>query len=476
MTVRVRFAPSPTGYLHLGGARTALFNWLFARRTGGTFILRVEDTDRDRSTEASERAIHDALGWLGLDWDEGPGKGGPHAPYRQSERLDLYRREAAGLVERGLAYPCFCPPVESADPESSPGAYPGTCRAVPPGEAARRVAAGEPHALRFRFDAPSVTFRDELRGDLAFDLAPLGDQVLIRRDGLPTYNFACVVDDAAMGITHVIRGDDHLSNTPKQVLYYRGLGRPLPLFHHVSMILGPDGGRLSKRHGATSVEEFRARGYLPEAMVNYLALLGWSAGDDRELYDLPALVSAFDLARVGKSAAVFDPAKLAWMNAQHLRGVPEPRYLALAGPMLAAVWPAADPARVAATLREIRPYLATLNDAVPRARVYLDEAAPAPDPADPETAECLADPDTVRVVESARLAAADLVDWEAEAIKTALFKDLGRRLGLKGPKLYKPVRLALAGVPEGPAVVNLMLILGRDRTLARLSAFTRGRP
>lgn len=470
MTVRVRFAPSPTGHLHVGGARTALFNWLFARREGGIFVLRIEDTDRARSTDASERAIYDALAWLGLDWDEGPGKGGPHAPYRQSERLELYRREAARLVEAGLAYPCFCPPEPSGE-EGGLGAYPGTCRGIPPAEAARRAASGEPHAVRYRFDQPSVAFRDELRGEVRFDLAPLGDQVLIRRDTLPTYNFACVVDDAAMAITHVIRGDDHLSNTPKQVLYYRGLNRPTPRFYHVSMILGPDGARLSKRHGATSIEEFRDRGFLPEALVNFLALLGWSAGDDRELYDLAALREAFDLSRVGKSAAVFNPEKLLWMNAQHLRGCPEPRYRDLALPHLLSAHPDADaePGRAAAVLAEIRPYLSTLADVAPNARVYLAEP-PAPDPADPETAELLADPDCPRAVPPFCAACAALDRWDAESLKS-VFKEIGKSHGFKGPKIYKPVRLALAGVPEGPAVVNLMLILGRERTLARLARF-----
>ena len=311
--MRVRFAPSPTGKLHVGNARTALFNWLLARGRGGTFVLRIEDTDAERSTVESDAAILRDIRWLGLDWDEGPDIGGPHGPYRQSERAELYVRYARQLLDAGHAYYCFCS-RETLDVERAaavdagrPVLYAGTCRHLSSGEQAARFAAGELAAIRFRVpDGGDVVFTDEVRGEVRFHADVIGDPIILRAEGTPAYNFAVVVDDALMGITHVIRGEDHISNTPRQVLLYQALGFTPPAFAHLALVMGPDHTPLSKRHGATSVGEFRAKGYLPEALVNYLALIGWSPGHDEELLPADEMARRFSLEHVGLSAGVFE--------------------------------------------------------------------------------------------------------------------------------------------------------------------------
>jgi nondiscriminating glutamyl-tRNA synthetase len=326
MSVRVRFAPSPSGHLHVGNVRTALFNWLLARGRDGIFILRIEDTDVERSTPESEQTILEDLRWLGLDWDEGPDLGGTHAPYRQSERLELYQSYARDLIGRELAYYCFCT-REQLEAERAaalaaglPPRYAGRCRGLDPGLAAERVAAGEPAAVRFRIPAGrDVVFDDLVRGDVTFSTDVLGDPVIVRSEGRPAYNFAVVVDDALMEVSLVIRGEDHISNTPRQILMYEALGFSPPRFAHLSLVLGPDHAPLSKRHGATSVVEFRDRGYLPEALVNYLALLGWSPGEGEELVPLREMARRFDLGSVSHSAAVFDVGKLSWMNRHYMK-------------------------------------------------------------------------------------------------------------------------------------------------------------
>src|SRR3954465_958266 len=318
--MRVRFAPSPTGQLHVGNARTALFNWLLARGSGAAFILRIEDTDAERSTRESEAAIVRDLRWLGLDWDEGPDAGGAHGPYRQSERLHLYQSYAKELLSAEAAYYCFCSTAQlDADRQDAlaagrPAHYAGTCRRLSRDQAAERIAAGERPAIRFRVPAErDVVFTDAVRGDVRFQTDVIGDPVIVRADGTPAYNFAVVVDDALMEITHVVRGEDHISNTPRQILLYEALGFTPPVFAHLSLVMGPDHSPLSKRHGATSVAEFRAKGYLPEALVHYLALIGWSprppgdaGSDNSELMPMDELARRFSLDRVGLSAGVFD--------------------------------------------------------------------------------------------------------------------------------------------------------------------------
>src|SRR5216110_723844 len=337
--MRVRFAPSPTGALHVGNVRTAIFNWLLARGSGGTFVLRIEDTDVERSTRESEASMLHDLRWLGLDWDEGPDIGGAHGPYRDSERLHLYQSYASELLNAGAAYYCFCSTAQldadrqAAVAEGRPALYPGTCRKLTAEQAQARIAGGERPAIRFRVpEGRDVVFTDAVRGEVRFSGDVIGDPVIVRADGHPAYNFAVVVDDALMEVTHVIRGEDHISNTPRQILLYEAMGFTAPAFAHLSMVMGPDHAPLSKRHGATSVDEFRAKGYLPEALVNYLALIGWSPGGNDELLPIDELARRFSLENVGHSAGVFDEEKLAWANRHYLKVADPPRIAELSIP------------------------------------------------------------------------------------------------------------------------------------------------
>src|SRR5438874_7503257 len=322
--LRVRFAPSPTGYLHVGGARTALFNWLLARRHGGVFVLRIEDTDAERSSDEMVEGILDGLRFLGLDWDEGPKIGGEHGPYFQSQRFDRHRRMAAELVAKGHAYYCYCTPDElktrreAAEQIEGGWKYDRVCCALTADEIATREAAKTPRAVRFKVPSGATRFDDLVHGPIEFDHANIEDFVILRSDGLPTYQLSVVSDDVEMKITDVVRGDDHISNTPKQILLYRAIGAELPKFAHVPLILGPDKKRLSKRHGATSVTEYERQGFLPEAMVNFLALLGWSPGDDRELFTKEDLARAFALEGISGGNAIFNLEKLEWFNQQYV--------------------------------------------------------------------------------------------------------------------------------------------------------------
>src|SRR5882672_10572858 len=343
-SIRVRFAPSPTGYLHIGGARTALFNWLFARHNQGVFILRIEDTDELRSTEESVSGILDSMKWLGLDWDEGPtpdGRGvkGDYGPYFQMQRLEKYQAACDELVKKGLAYPCYCTAEEVEKMRElallakRPPKYDGRCRNLTSEQRAASEQAGKKKSIRFKTPQTGNTrFVDLVRGGLDFENALLEDFVILKTSGVPTYNFACVVDDHHMAISHVIRGDDHLSNTPRQILVYEALGWKPPEFGHLAMILGSDGSRLSKRHGATSVTDYRDSGYLPEVMLNYLALLGWGTEDSQQIFTQQEMVDKFSLERCSKSPAAFDPAKLLWMNGEYIRKTPVPQLAAMAKP------------------------------------------------------------------------------------------------------------------------------------------------
>src|SRR5882672_2875018 len=324
--VRVRFAPSPTGQLHIGNVRTALFNWLFARQKKGVFILRIEDTDLERSEARYETQLMEDLKWLGLDWDEGPDVGGPYPPYRQSDKMEVYHGYAERLLKEQKCYYCFCTAEElererqQALAEQRQPVYSGKCRKLDPAEAERRRAGGELAAIRLKIPEHSIKFHDIVRGDLEFPYEVIGDQIIVRSSGMPIYNYVVVIDDADMKITHVIRGDDHISNTPKQVAVYEALGLPVPEFAHLSTILGPDRERLSKRHGATSVSSFREMGYLPEALMNYLALLGWApSGGDCEIFSKDELIKEFSLERATPSPAVFDTEKLHWLNRHYIK-------------------------------------------------------------------------------------------------------------------------------------------------------------
>lgn len=460
--MRVRFAPSPTGHLHVGNARTALFNWLLARHAGGTYILRVEDTDRERSTAASEAAIKDDLRWLGLTWDEGIDAGGACGPYRQTERLELYARHTDELLRSGHAYRCFCTPEtleaarRAALAAGTPPKYAGTCRALTPAGADARVAAGERPAVRLRVPAGrTVSFDDLVRGTVTFHTDVIGDPIIVRADGIPSYNYAVVIDDALMAITHVVRGEDHISNTPRQILVYEAFGWAPPAFAHLSLVLGPDHAPLSKRHGATSVAEFRAKGYLPEALANYLALLGWSPGDGEELLSLEQLAARFDLGHVGHSASVFDEAKLAWVNRHYLKLASPGRLASLAVPHLSAA------GRVTGTLSaRARAWLESL---MPPCAGSIDRLGELPERMQSlfafDAAAAVAR-DDVRA-EATAPAGAEVARAWAEALTAsprlrsreafrALAREVGTRTGTKGRALFHTIRLAVTGLPDGP--------------------------
>ncbi len=460
--VRVRFAPSPTGHLHVGGARTALFNWLFARHHGGVFILRIEDTDRSRSTEEYIHFILDAMRWLGLGWDEGP----PAPGYRQTERAEIYRAHAERLLAEGRAYRCRCTAEtldalrRGAQERNETFRYPGTCRAAD-------VPASEPHALRLRTPGEGQTVvEDVIHGTVAFDNAQLDDWILVRTDGTPTYNFCNVVDDVSMKITHIIRGNDHLSNTPKQLQCYLALGYPVPVFAHIPMILGPDKSRLSKRHGATSVQAFREAGILPEAMVNHLARLGWSHGD-QEIFSREELIREFDLAQVGKAGAVFDYAKLEWLSHHWLRQTPAGRLAADLRPFLERLGLPVPTdlewlARVVGTLKE---RAKTLTEMAEQASFYLRPPARY----DPQATAKFWTPGAEArcALLIKRLEACEALEPEPLEM---LYRGLAAELGVKLVDLAQLTRLALTGKTASPPIFQVMSILGRAETLIRLRA------
>jgi len=468
--MRVRFAPSPTGNLHVGNARTALFNWLLARGNGGTFILRIEDTDVERSTLESEAAILRDLNWLGLTWDEGPDVGGGRGPYRQSERLNLYASYAQELLAAGHAYHCFCSIAQldterqSALAEGRPARYAGTCRRLTREQAEARIAAGERAAIRFRVpEDRDVVFEDVVRGDVRFQTDVIGDPVIVRADGNPAYNFAVVVDDALMEVTHVVRGEDHISNTPRQLLLYEALGFTPPVFAHLALVMGPDHSPLSKRHGATSVAEFRAKGYLPEALVNYLALIGWSprgagpagpVGDDKaELMPIDELARRFSLERVGHSAGVFDEEKLAWVNRHYLKLADPIRVAALAVPFFAAAGVRMSPdARGLEFLAAAMP-MATASvdrlDQVPSRLALLFDYSPAATLADERVRNEMQEAGAQSVVRALAEQLANAPRLDRERFRTAA-NEVKARTGQKGKALFHPIRVALTGRAEGP--------------------------
>jgi len=458
--MRLRFAPSPTGQLHVGNARTALFNWLLARGVGGTFIVRIEDTDFERSTLASERAIVEDLRWMGLDWSEGLDEGGDHGPYRQSERLHIYRAHAVELMARGHAYQCFCSAGQlAADREAAlaagqPPKYVGRCRDLPKSEARRRIDDGETAVIRFRVpQGRDVVFSDIVRGEVRFSTDVIGDPVLVRSDGIPAYNFAVVIDDALMEITHVIRGEDHISNTPRQLLLYEAFGWTPPAFAHVSLVMGPDHSPLSKRHGATSVREFRERGYLPEALTNYLALIGWSPGEGQELLPLDELARRFSLEDVGHSAGIFDVEKLAWVNRHYLKTSEPARLATLAMPHLrqAGIIVGAELGDI--ELDYVKSLVAVAAGAVDRLeeiparlRFIFDYSADLAleDPA--IRSEALAATTVIAALAEELQRSAPLLDKEAFR---ALATRIREKTGQKGKALFHPIRLAVTGEAEG---------------------------
>src|SRR3990167_340459 len=469
--VRVRFAPSPTGYLHVGGARTALFNWLFARHQGGVYILRIEDTDADRSRPELTEAVIEGLRWLGLNWDEGP--------YHQSERLESYRALAARLEKSGHAYPCFCTPGEldlgrkPAEKSGKPWKYDGRCRALPAAEVAARRA-GQSHAIRFRVPASGETrYHDLVFGEMAVAHNEIEDFVLLRSDRLPTYHLGVVADDLEMRISHVIRGADHLSNTPKQILMYKALGETPPIFAHAPLILGPDKTRLSKRHGATSVTTYRDEGFLPEAFRNFLALLGWSPGDDRELMPTEELVQRFSLEQVSRTNAVFDRSKLEWFNAEYLRSEPLETILPRVEGELrrAGLWreewagpEASGREWFARAVDLLRPRARLLTDFSTWARAFFADEFDY----DPEAVKkFLKDARLAELLPQVREELARVPSWSHDEIEKAV-RGVAERAGVKAALVINATRVAVTGQAVAPPLFDPLALLGQAAVVARL--------
>jgi nondiscriminating glutamyl-tRNA synthetase len=443
MSVRVRFAPSPTGHLHVGGARTAIFNWLFAKHENGTFIIRVEDTDQARSTLDSEQMVLDDLRWLGLQWDEGPDTGGPHPPYRQSERRALYDSVAEALVAKGVAYRCYCSEEEleakrkQAEVDGRPPHYDLTCWV-------NRRHDEAPHAIRFHVPysedgAGDVTIDDSIRGEVTWRKESLGDFIIVRSDGFPTYNFCVVVDDHDMEISHVIRAEEHLTNTHRQVLVYRAMGWAVPQFAHVSLILGQDRTKLSKRHGATSVSSYAEEGFLPDAMVNYLTLLGWSSPDGLDVFTRDYAIANFSLERVNAAPAVFDPQKLEWLNGQYIHAMTAADLVPMVRPFFDAPWLEEGIDVVKTSVHRLTEFAGALR--------FVLEYAPPPMTSERAVVEKLA--------EELRAHGAPT----DEASYKAMVERLKGSAGVKGKALFMPLRMALTGTEHGPELVRAIPLL-----------------
>ncbi len=478
---RVRFAPSPTGYLHVGGARTALFNWLFARRHGGVFVLRIEDTDVERSSDEMVEGILDGLRWLGLDWDEGPKIGGPHAPYFQSQRLDRYRAMADRLVASGAAYYCYCTPDEiknrreAAEQAGVAWRYDRRCCSLTPEDITARERDRVPRAVRIRVPETVVRFDDLVHGPIEFDGANIEDFVILRSDGQPTYHLSVVADDVEMAITHVVRGDDHISNTPKQILLYQAIGAPVPQFAHVPLILGPDKKRLSKRHGATSVMEYARQGYVPEAMVNFLSLLGWSPRTDRELFSRAELAAVFSLDGISGGDAVFNAEKLDWFNLQHIMRLAPDELAVRLKPIFAAegLWRddylADRHAWFFAVLELMKPRAHRLGDFMTQGRFFFTDTVEH-DPA-AVTKHLRVDGMCEHLV-ALDAALAGLPTFDPASTEAALRLVADAR-GVKAASLIHAVRVAVTGKTVSPGLFDVLALVGRDRVRARLAATVR---
>ena len=454
--VRTRFAPSPTGFLHIGGARTALFNWLYARHFNGVFVLRVEDTDRVRSTEESIRAIYKGMEWLGLDWDEGP--------YLQTDRLSIYREHIEKLLDQGKAYLCDCTPDDldlkrkQAMAEGRKPKYDGKCRGLD------KQKSGKPCVVRFKAPEEGCTVIDDVvKGDVRFENSELDDLIIERSDGYPTYNFTVVVDDITMGITHIIRGDDHLNNTPKQVLLYEALNMPVPIFAHLPLILGTDKARLSKRHGATSVMAYRDLGYLPQAVMNYLVRLGWSHGD-QEVFSREQLIEKFSLDNVGKSAGVFNPEKLLWLNSHYIREEEEQKLAELLVPFLKEKdIRIEDNKLVHMMIPLFKERSKTLVEMADSSAFFFKEEIDY----DKKAADKFLKPETVEILESLVNSLDKLETFSHQAIEN-IFRDISTRKETKLGKIAQPVRVSLTGTTASPGLFEVIEILGKEKVLFRL--------
>lgn len=481
--VRVRFAPSPTGELHIGGARTAIYNWAFAKAMGGSFILRIEDTDPERSTEENKQVILRAMKWLGLTWDEGPEVGGDFGPYLQTQRFDTYTSALERLKQRDAVYPCFCTKEEldekRAAAEKSEGGYSGydrTCRNLSKEEAQRRIEAGEPHVWRLKVpeNHGPIEFHDAVYGDMSFPIEVMDDMILVRTDGTPTYNFAVVCDDANMQITHVIRGDDHLSNTPRQILIYEALGFEVPTFAHLSMILGVDGRKLSKRRNATSVEQYQAMGYLPDALVNFLALLGWSLDGETTIIPREVLCKEFSLKRITRKDAIFDETKLDWMNGEYIKAMGAKAWVDAVSPFLIEAGLTTKEA-----IEENEEWYEKLYPLVAERMKRLTEA--------PEKLAFIFDGPTVKLDEKSvqknllkegcradevlrkvrAILADESIPWQCDPLQDTC-RELVDTLGLKAKLIFQPIRVAVTGSQVSPPLFESIELMKRSDVVARI--------
>lgn len=476
-SVRVRFAPSPTGPFHIGGARSALFNWLLARHMKGQFLLRIEDTDLQRSSRASEENIKSSLRWLGLDWDEGIDVGGSHGPYRQTERLDIYHQAVQKLIDEGKAYYCYCTEEEiEADrkkqlAEGKTPVYNGHCRHLTEEQIRQYRAEGRKPVVRLRVPSGiSIEFDDLVRGHVAFDSSGVGDFIIVKSDGIPVYNFAVVIDDALMEITHVIRAEEHLSNTPRQIMIYQALGYDIPVFGHISLILGEDHKKMSKRHGATSVEEYKKLGYLPDAVVNYLALLGWSPRNDQEIFSRDELIREFSMDRVSSNDAVFDIEKLNWINFHYMKKLSPQELLALTLPFIVKAGYVSEPVsdeqrqwleRAVWCVRDHLYYGAQVTENID---VFFREVPPV---TSEDLLQMMKEESSPVILRAFAEAVQGMGDFNEDSIKT-VFKSVMKETGIKGKYAFMPVRIALTGSMHGPDMYSLISLLGRDKVQSRL--------
>ncbi len=463
---RVRFAPSPTGQLHIGNARTAILNWLFAKHSGGTFILRVEDTDMERSTKASEASILQDLRWLGLHWDEGPDVGGKFGPYRQSERLAIYHQHAAQLIAKSHAYHCYCTPAEletrreSAMKAGQPPRYDGRCKHLSPNERMAKEKAGAKPVVRFIMPERDITFSDLAKGAITFPPDAIGDFVILRSDGVPTYNYAAVVDDHLMQITHIIRGDDHVGNTPKQIMLYEAFGWALPEFCHIPMILGPDRERLSKRHGATSVDDYAAKGYLPDALVNFLSLLSWSSASGEEILSRQRLIEEFSFNRLSSSAAIFDVVKLNWMNSVYIRNLsPDALTQACLPYLQKSGYALPDHATLQKMIRLVHDSLEYLSQISEKLAFFFADEIRINDGA----AIGMSQTEAAEKIYWSFLRQLDKYDMLNGDAFRQIMKTVNKETGIMGRDLWMPIRIALTGEMHGPDLAMIVEIFGKEK-------------
>ena len=476
--IRVRFAPSPTGYLHIGGARTALFNWLYARHYKGAFVLRIEDTDQARSTEEAVNVILEGMKWLGLDWDEGPEKGGEYGPYYQMQRLHFYQEYTEKLLKDKKAYRCYCSReelAESREKSSKDGENPNYdrhCLNLSEEERKKYEAEGRKPVIRLKIPAKKIVFDDLLRGEVTFDGELIGDFVIMKSDGIPTYNYAVVIDDAMMDITHIMRGDDHISNTPKQILIYEALGLTIPEFSHIPMIMGQDHTRLSKRHGATSVMEYEKMGYIAEAVVNYIAHLGWSSGDEREIFTKEELIKEFSLDKISKHAAVFSMEKLNWVNSEYLKNMPIDSITKMLLPFLKDANYIGEEESLSPEKNEYIKEVVKLLQGRFRNFIqfieYADYFFTDKIDIEPQSFQnVLNKQDVPDILQALQEQLSSLEYWNEENIENTV-REVASSLQIKGGQIIHPTRVALSGKKVGPGLFEMMVVLGKEKTVKRL--------